>query len=188
MRLQCLRPAPLVAAFCSRRAPQSASLPRNPFALHGRTVMLGAIKKALGLGAEACAGCNAEVLATCEAAEPGSVTPHAAHVLLRLARPEGADPGATDEAWWPESVDKEPCIEAVNAAIKEAGDRVQAALNSRAWGGWGVASGAWRPADCAAPSANENKQTARAPQGCSRLARCDPATPTPTLQLQARSR
>lgn len=98
--------------------------------------MLGAIhniKKALGLGAEAgaCAGCDPAVLATCSAAEAGTVTPHSHHVLLRLA---GADPGATGEAWWPESVDKEPAIEAVNAAIKGAADRVQ--------GGWAAGPGA----------------------------------------------
>lgn len=37
---------------------------------------------------------------------PGSVTPHNAHVFLKLAAPPSSDPAATDESWWPESVDK----------------------------------------------------------------------------------
>ncbi len=70
--------------------------------------MLGAIKRALGVGAqaEACAGCDPAILAQCSAAEAGSVTPHSAHVFIKLAAPEGSAASATDEAWWPESVDK----------------------------------------------------------------------------------
>lgn len=86
--------------------------------------MLGAVKRWFGGRADACAGCDPAVLEQCAAAEPGSVTPHNAHVFLKLAAPPSSDPAATDESWWPESVDKEPAIEAVNAAIKAAGERV----------------------------------------------------------------
>ncbi|KAL4428267.1 hypothetical protein ABPG75_002356 [Micractinium tetrahymenae] len=86
--------------------------------------MLGAVKRWLGGGTDACAGCDPAILEQCSAAEPGSVTPHNAHVFVKLAAPAGSDPSATGEAWWPESVDKEPAIEAVNAAIKAAGERV----------------------------------------------------------------
>jgi hypothetical protein len=71
--------------------------------------MLGAIKRALGVGgatAEACAGCDPAILAQCSAAEAGSVTPHSHHVFIKLAAPTGSDGTATDESWWPESVDK----------------------------------------------------------------------------------
>lgn len=87
--------------------------------------MLGAIKRALGVGAaEPCAGCDPAVLAQCSAAEPGSVTPHSHHVFIKLLRPAGADTSATDEAWWAEKVDGEPAIASVNAAIKAAGDTI----------------------------------------------------------------
>ena len=36
----------------------------------------------------------------CKPPEPGSVTPHAAHLLLKLPLPAGADRSKTDEAWW----------------------------------------------------------------------------------------
>ena len=72
--------------------------------------MLGAIKRALGVGtgvqAETCEGCDPAILAKCSAAEPGSVTPHVAHVFIKLPAPAGSSTAETDEAWWPDSVDK----------------------------------------------------------------------------------
>lgn len=37
---------------------------------------------------------------------PHRLQPHSHHVFLKLAAPAGAPAAATDEAWWPESVDK----------------------------------------------------------------------------------
>ena len=84
--------------------------------------MLQSIKSLIGLGQgassstavsgaadAACAGCSPEILAKCSAAEPASVTPHTAHVFIKLAAPSGsaaAAPAASDESWWPESVDQ----------------------------------------------------------------------------------
>lgn len=103
--------SPLLAAI-PRHLPHPLALVPSPSRQFVRAAdwkgsMLGAIKRALGVGtAEACAGCDPAILAACEAAEAGSVTPHNAHVFIKLAAPAGSNPAATDEAWWPESVDK----------------------------------------------------------------------------------
>lgn len=64
--------------------------------------MFGALKSLLGVGGgagtacgAACGACDPEVLARCQPPEPGSVTPHAHHVLVKLPL-----------AGWEESVDK----------------------------------------------------------------------------------
>ena len=60
--------------------------------------MLGAIKRALGVGgatAEACAGCDPAILAQCSAAEAGRVSPHSLHVFIKLAAPPGSDEKTT---------------------------------------------------------------------------------------------
>lgn len=56
---------------------------------------------------EGCKGCDPAVLAKCAAAEAGSVGPHAAHVFVKLPAPQGSDPAATDESWWPERLEDE---------------------------------------------------------------------------------
>ncbi|PSC70943.1 Altered inheritance of mitochondria 32 [Micractinium conductrix] len=96
--------------------------------------MLSAIKRALGGGGggaaaaateAACAGCDPAILSKCKVSPEdmvGTVTPHSAHVFIKLAAPATAAADATDEAWWPESVDQEPAMVAVNEAIKAAGD------------------------------------------------------------------
>ena len=74
---------------------------------------LSSLKKVLkGEGREeersvGCAGCDPAVLTKCKAAEAGSVGPHAYHVFVKLPAPQGSDPAATDEAWWPERLDDE---------------------------------------------------------------------------------
>ena len=39
-------------------------------------------------------------------AAPGTVTPHGAHVLIRLAPPLGTPQDQTADIWWPEKVDE----------------------------------------------------------------------------------
>lgn len=80
--------------------------------------MLSAIKRALGGGGggaaaaateAACAGCDPAILSKCKVSPEdmvGTVTPHSAHVFIKLAAPATAAADATDEAWWPESVDQ----------------------------------------------------------------------------------
>lgn len=76
--------------------------------------MLQTLRRALlkSTGAEDVAGCTA-----CPA-EPGTVTPHHHHVLVRLAPPEG-QAGTSADTWWPERVDDHPGIAAVNACLKD---------------------------------------------------------------------
>eukprot|EP00887_Chlorella_sp_A99_P004917 scaffold4.g4917.t1 len=85
--------------------------------------MLSLGKRLLGLGGtaaagDACAACAPESLG-CRPAQPGSVTPHDAHILLKLAAPPGADPAATDEAWWQDKVDGAPAPAAVSEALEQ---------------------------------------------------------------------
>ncbi|GAB4814304.1 hypothetical protein N2152v2_001350 [Parachlorella kessleri] len=93
--------------------------------------MLSAIKTAIFGGnqnqqcAGTCSACDPALLARCQPAEPGSVGPHSHHVLVRL--PQIADAAKEVEqngAWWPESVDKEPAIAAVSAAVKAQQERL----------------------------------------------------------------
>lgn len=97
------------------RAALSASLrPRPPLPPHPRraqAAMFQAIKGLFGASAEQgcgkCSVCDPEVLGRCKPAEPGSVTPHRHHVLVRLPAPAGAGaPAAGEGSWWPESVDR----------------------------------------------------------------------------------
>lgn len=69
--------------------------------------MLGALGKLLGFGSGAggCGGCDPAVLAQCSAPQPGDVKAHSHHVFVKLPAPSGSSSGATDETWWPESVD-----------------------------------------------------------------------------------
>jgi hypothetical protein len=72
--------------------------------------MLNALKqvwRGAGRPAQPCEGCDPAILAKCKAAEAGSVTPHAYHVLIKLPAPATADPASTDETWWPERVEDE---------------------------------------------------------------------------------
>jgi hypothetical protein len=60
--------------------------------------------RALLFGASKSDECSQECVAC--PAEPATVTPHAYHVLLRLAPPEGAAAGAPADTWWPDRVDE----------------------------------------------------------------------------------
>lgn len=68
--------------------------------------MLGAVGRLFGFGSAAggCGGCDPAVLAQCSAPQPGDVKAHSHHVFVKLPAPSG-NAGATDEQWWPESVD-----------------------------------------------------------------------------------
>jgi hypothetical protein len=88
-----LVPPPCPASF--RGCPQLRS--PSPLPAKGSTMLKRL--QAFVTGAPApCTACPAE---------PGSVTPHNHHVLVRLAVPTGtAADGATADAWWPERVDE----------------------------------------------------------------------------------
>ncbi|PRW44595.1 mediator of RNA polymerase II transcription subunit 14 [Chlorella sorokiniana] len=96
--------------------------------------MLGAVGRLFGFGSAAagCGACDPEVLAKCSAPQPGDVKAHSHHVFVKLPAPSGSS-GATDEGWWPESVDAEPTIKAVTTAIKEAGAAINGAVKVTAF-------------------------------------------------------
>lgn len=60
----------------------------------------------------------------CFPAEPGTVTPHNYHVLLRLPSPSNTSPTTWAPDWWPETIDNHPAIVAINTALKTNADSI----------------------------------------------------------------